>query len=111
MLRPAEAYKGGLMIAENRLPRSCPPFPPFDFETVNVVARCCGASILIGFIGQGRQGCTIRGQGTFDPLPITIEKDDHVGLFIEDEPVVRQVIVHRDLFDMLPEPLDRTLRA
>jgi hypothetical protein len=33
------------------------------------------------------------------------------ALFIEDEPVVRQMIVQRDLFHMLPKALDRALRA
>ena len=33
-----------------------------------------------------------------DPLVVAIEESDHIGFFIENEPVVRQMIVLRDMF-------------
>ena len=102
---PAEADKGRRRIVEFRFPRAGPPFAPFVFEAVDVIAGSGISPFLIGFVGQRGECFTVRGQGTLNPFAVAIEEDDHIGLFIENEPIVRQVIVQGDFFDVLAKPL------
>jgi len=108
---PAETDERRGRIVELRFARARPPFPPFAFKPVDVVARRGIARVLIGIRRQGWQRFAIGGQGALDPVIIAIEKRDHVLFFIEDEPVIGQMVVQRDLFDMLPKSFCRALRA
>jgi hypothetical protein len=111
MAAPAETDEGRGRVIDPRLAGALPEIPPVVFEGVNVIAGRGTAAVLIGLVGQRRQHVAIRGQGALDPLVVAIEKDHHIGPFVEREPVIGQVIVLRDFFHMLAKPLDRALRA
>ena len=105
MPAPAEANEGRGRVINLRPAGTLPEIPPIVFEGMNVVTRRGVPSLFIGFIGQRRERLAIRGQGTLNPFAVAIEEDDHIGLFIENEPIVRQVIVQGDFFDVLAKPL------
>ena len=65
---PAETDEGRSGVVELRFAGTRPPFPPFAFETVNVIAGRGVASVLISFIGQGGQSLRRPRAGGVQPM-------------------------------------------
>ena len=102
MTASAESDEGSGGIIKARPAGACPPFPPFGFERMNVVARRSRSSILIGFSWQWGQHLAIRGQGGMAP-GFPVEECDVVTLLVECNAVIGEVIVLRDMLHHLPE--------
>src|SRR5579872_3709883 len=102
----AEANESCGGIIEFRLSRTDPVFAPFAFEAVNIVTGSRRAAFLVGLGWQGRQGIVSRGQGAVNPFAVAVRERNHVTLFIESKLVVRQMVVHGNVFDMLPKALN-----
>ena len=90
---PAETDEGRGGIVELRLAGTRPPFPPFAFETVDVVAGRGSASVVVGLRRQGRQRLAIRGQGGMLPPGFAVVECDLIRGLIKADAIVRQVVV------------------